>query len=129
MNHLIYVAMYIQTLSTGSDFTTASFRITIPPNEDNCGEFVIPQLFTVIDDEINEVVQSFVLVAEIGADVPESFTCFQREEGETGCNANMEPTARFGATKIQINDNDGRLDLHSLVHVIVRTYMSGPLLH
>ena len=54
--------------------------------------------------------QNFVLVAEIGADVPEGFTCFQREEGEAGCNVNMEPTARFGATRIQINDNDGRLD-------------------
>ena len=74
--------------------------------------------------------QSFVLVAEIGADVPEIFTCFQRalqniirvteipdgcigvqrEENEhkTGCNANMEPTARFGATRIHINDDDGR---------------------
>ena len=75
-------------------------------------EFVVPQLFNITDDDINEVVQSFVLVGEIGADVPESFTCFQREEGETGCNANMEPTARFGATKVSINDDDGRFGLY-----------------
>ena len=102
----------MQSLSTEHDFTTASFRITIPPSEVECGEYVIPQLFTIIDDDIDEVVQSFVLVGEIGADVPESFTCFQIEEGETECNANMEPTARFGATRIRINDNDRRLYLH-----------------
>ena len=56
--------------------------------------------------------QSFVLVAEIGASVPEDFTCFQREESETGCNVNMESNARFGATKISIADDDeGRFDL------------------
>ena len=66
-----------------------------------------------MDDDINEAVQSFVLVGEIGADVPDNFTCFQKEEGETGCNANMEPNARFGATTIQINDDDGRF-LHSI---------------
>ena len=72
--------------------------------------------------------QSFVLVAEIGADVPEHFTCFQkapqnfvavaadctclqREANETGCNANMEATARFGATRIHIIDDDSRFDL------------------
>ena len=122
----------LQSLQTGSDFTNESFDVEIPANEDNTepSDFVIPQRFNVIDDDINEVMQSFVLVAEIGADVPESLTCFQgalesfmpvtevsdgctrvrREEkgGETGCNANMEPTARFGATRIHINDNDGR---------------------
>ena len=72
----------------------------------------MPQLFNVTDDNIDEVVQSFVLVAEIGADVPEDYTCFQREGSETGCNANMESYARFGATKISINDDDdGRFDL------------------
>ena len=103
-------------LFTGADFSSASFVVTVPPSEDSTtSDFIIPQRFTVIDDDINEVVQSFVLVGEIGADVPESFTCFQRE-GETGCNVNMEETARFGATRIQINDNDGRLDLH-VIHL------------
>ena len=59
--------------------------------------------------------QSFILVAEIGADVPERLTCSQREEDETGCNGNMEPFARFGATKISIIDNDGRFDMHILL--------------
>ena len=106
----------LPSLFTGADFSSASFNVTIDPTEDSDepSDFTIPQNFTIIDDEIDEVVQSFVLVGEIGADVPESFTCFQREEGETGCNVNMEPTARFGATKIQINDNDGRFDVHVL---------------
>ena len=46
-------------------------------------------------------------MAEISEDVPENFTCFQKEVGEIGCNATMQPTARFGATKISIRDNDG----------------------
>ena len=58
--------------------------------------------------------QSFVLVGEIGADVPESFTCFQGNEGDIGCNLNSELTARFGATRISINDNDGRFDMYVL---------------
>ena len=99
-----------------ADFSSASFDVTIPPNENStaASDFIIPQGFTIIDDRIDEVVQSFVLVGEIGADVPESFTCFQREEGETGCNVSMEPTARFGATRIQINDNDGKFDMYVL---------------
>ena len=98
---------------TGIDFTNDSFRIAIPPNEDNSepSEFIIPQLFNITDDDIGEVVQSFVLVAEISASVPENFTCFQREESETGCNVNMESYARFSATKISITDDDGRFDL------------------
>ena len=104
---------------TGADFSSASFVVTIPPTEDSGepSDYIIPQFFTIIDDEIDEVVQSFVLVGEIGTDVPESYTCFQTEECEIGCNVNMEPTARFGATKIRINDNDGRLDLH--VHMFI----------
>ena len=77
------------------------------------------------------MVQNFVLVAEISGDVPKDFTCFQRaslnfvpgaeipenctclqrEENEIGCNANMEATARFGATRIHIIDDDGRFDI------------------
>ena len=63
--------------------------------------------------------QSFVLVAEIGEDVPESFTCFQREEDEIGCNGNMEPTARFGATKITINDDDGMFYVYCLLNFVI----------
>ena len=114
------------SLRTGSDFTNASFSIIIPPNENSTepSDYIIPQLFNVTDDDIDEDVESFVLIAEIGADVPESFTsfqrptqnvipesciCSQRKKRET---TSMESTARFGATKISINDNDGKFDLH-----------------
>ena len=118
---LLYLFSMLQSITvlslflfTGADFSSGSFVVTIPPNEDSTApsDFIIPQGFTINDDPFDAVVQSFVLVGEIGADVLESFTCFQREEGETGCNVTMQPTARFDATRIQINDNDGRLDLH-----------------
>ena len=61
------------------------------------------QVFTdIIDDEIDEFEQRFILVAEIGSDVPDSFVCFQRQAtGDTGC------MGRAGATEIKIVDNDG----------------------
>ena len=125
------------SLSTGSDFTNEYFVVEIPANEESDGpsEFVLEQQFHILDDDIDEVVQSFVLVAEIGTDVREDFTCFQRTsqsfiaaaeifesctclqraENETGCNANMEATARFGATRIHIYDDDGRFNSHTLI--------------
>ena len=112
-------ALYCHYLSiiVGVDFSNASFVVTVPPNEDSTelSDFVIPQQFNIIDDELDEIVQSFVLVGEIGADVPERFTCFQKGEGEIGCNVNREPTARFGATRIHINDNDGKFDMLYIV--------------
>ena len=58
------------------------------------GIFEIPANFTNIADE-----QCFILVAEIGSDVPDSFVCFQRLT--PGC------LGRVGATEIKIMDNDG----------------------
>ena len=125
-------ALHIMSLS-GADFTNATYVITIPPSEDSTepSDFIIPQLFNITDDNIDEVVQSFILVAEIDTDVPEEFTsfqssiqssvpegctCSQREERET---VNMEPNPRFGATRISINDNDGEVDLHFLFICII----------
>ena len=69
------------------------------------GVFEIPaSVTTIVDDEIDEFEQSFILVAEIGGDVPEIFVCFQRQAvGDTGC------FGRSGATEIKIVDNDGEL--------------------
>ena len=93
-------------LFTGIDFTNTSFSVKVTPDEGR--EFTIRREFNITDDAIDERVQSFVLVAEIGADVPDNFTCFQRQDGDRRCNNNTADTARFGATRIQINDNDGR---------------------
>ena len=64
--------------------------------------FVLPDDFSVIDDDVNEVEQALVLIGELGTDVPDSFACFQRLVGdERGCIA-----GRTGATTIRIIDND-----------------------
>ena len=54
----------------------------------------------IIDDNIDEEQQSFVVVAEIGPDVPDGASCFQITEGATQC------YGRKGATEIRIIDND-----------------------
>ena len=54
----------------------------------------------IVDDNIDEDEQSFAIIAEIGADVPDAVACFQAEEGQTDC------FGRRGATEIRITDND-----------------------
>ena len=55
----------------------------------------------VINDDVNEIEQSFALIAVLGNDVPDDFTCFGRQVGDTEC------FNRTGATEIIIVDNDG----------------------
>ena len=62
--------------------------------------YEIPNFFSVRDDNIDEFMQSFAVVAEIGPDVPDNFTCFQRQAGLQDC------FGRHGATEIRIVDND-----------------------
>ena len=98
----VYVTIYL-LVPLGKDFTDNPSVVTIPASPDRSGVFEIPANFTTIeDDEIDEFDQSFILVAEIGSDVPDSFVCFQRQAiGDTGCRG------RAGATEIRIVDNDG----------------------
>ena len=87
---------------TGDDFIDQHLTITIPSTEDkSAGVFIVPEMFTVIDDDINEIEQSFALVAQLGSDVPDSFNCFQSVFGD------MECFGRTGVTEIIITDNDG----------------------
>lgn len=60
----------------------------------------------VIDDNINEIEQSFALVAHLGDDVPDRFVCFQRQVGDEEC------LGRMGATEIRITDNDRKSTWH-----------------
>ena len=87
----------------GQDFTDDPITFEIPASPDENGVFQIPSSVTdIIDDEIDEFDQSFILVAEIGSDVPDSFVCFQRQAiGDNICQG------RAGATEIKIVDNDG----------------------
>ena len=97
----MHVFLFLAIGYIGTDFTGRPFTITIPPTpNDPTSEFVIPENFIVIDDDVNEVQQSFVLVAQLGYDVPDEFACFQR------CSSDTDFCRRTGAAEIMIVDND-----------------------
>ena len=90
----------------GDDFTDVNLTIAIPPTEDKfTGIFRVPddEMFTVTGDDIFEIQESFALVAQLGSDVPDSFTCFQRVFDDTEC------FGRTGVAEIIIMDNFGML--------------------
>ena len=95
----------------GIDFSNISSTITVPAATTlGTQTYTIQRFFNVVDDNINELEQSFALVAEIGDDVPSNCfvegvglsdcSCFQTPYGETQC------FGRSGATEIRIADND-----------------------
>lgn len=81
------------------DFNTTRFEFPISAHTTvlTLPEYVI----NVADDEINEREEVFVLVAEIGSDVPNESACFQERHG-TDCTAD----GRRGVATIRIIDND-----------------------
>ena len=91
------------------DFSNTSFTIKIPASDDQAG--TVSQnvdrnathfTFNITDDHVNEIEQSFALVAILD-DVPEEFfACFQRS-GADACHG------KIGATEVNIMDNDGKL--------------------
>ena len=69
--------------------------------------FELPNFFQVIDDDIDEIDQSFAIVAELGPDVsdtPFNFSCFQ-----THITRGTQCFGRHGATDIIVYDNDRKL--------------------
>ena len=108
-------------LLLGDDFSQNGTIVTVPENSQ---EFQILQFFTIVDDDIDENEQSFVIVAEIGNDVPdkfatraetgfetsESISCFQLGVGGTEC------FGRHGATQIRIDDDDRKFS-HLLIAI------------
>ena len=100
----IYIILVFLQCMAGVDFSNMAMTFTVPGN---VNEFIIPNFFTVVDDEVNEISQSFALVAELGLDVPDDLACFQIIAGTAQCLG----TGRLGATEIRITDNDGRLFL------------------
>ena len=98
----------------GADFSEQCTDIIVPAAETAGSQtYIIRKFFTVVDDDLNEVVQSFALIAELGDDIPsncfvvmEGFgrdcSCFQTQVGETECFGG----GRSGATEIRIIDND-----------------------
>ena len=97
----------------GIDFSNSSITVTVPAATTlGAQTYTIQRFFNGVDDNINEVEQSFAIVAEIGDDVPyncfvegvglSDCSCFQTRVGETQC------FGRRGATEIRITDNDSK---------------------
>ena len=85
---------------SGSDFTEKSITLDIPAKTTS---FEVQQnIVEIFDDNIDEDWQSFVVVAEIGPDVPDGVSCFMINERTTQFHG------RQGATEIRITDNDGK---------------------
>ena len=83
-----------------ADFSNELVTVVVPAGSRT---FTIPEFFTIVDDDIDEDEQSFVVVVEIGPDVPDNVSCFQLGVGYTEC------FGRRGATEIKIDDNDRKL--------------------
>ena len=71
-------------LLLGTDFSDQCTTVTVPAATTlGIQSYTIPTFFTVDDDNINEVEQSFAIVAEIGPDVP--YNCFVEGVGLSDC--------------------------------------------
>ena len=97
-----------QTADAISDFSTKTTTITIPATasiDEETAVFTLPNsILSITNDEINEIEQSFALIAEIGIDVPDSFVCFQIADGDLDCVLD----GRKGASRIRIVNDDGK---------------------
>ena len=83
---------------TGADFTNMIFNFNILGNNSYNIKLMLDGITS--DDDIDEITQSFALIAQLGEDVPDNFACFQRYVGDSEC------FGRYGATEIIIYDND-----------------------
>ena len=87
----------------GLDFTSESITFELHRTEyDGPSTFQLPldSSFQIIDDSVNENMESFVLVAEV--ELPDNETvCFKRSVSDTMCHG------RVGATQINVIDSDG----------------------
>ena len=110
-------------LLLGADFSEQCTDIIVPAAKTPGSQtYIIEKFFTVVDDNINEVEQSFALIAELGDDIPSNCfvetvglsdcRCFQAQEGDTQC------FGRRGATEIRITDNDRKNKLY-MYYIIV----------
>ena len=83
--------------SSDRDFSSRTIKITIPVNRMS---FEIQTFFNITDDDINEVQETFAIIADI-IDVPEKISCFHRSQ--------LLCQGRHAATAIRIFDNDREL--------------------
>ena len=82
-----------------ADFSDQPITVEVPANSQ---QYQIREFFIIEDDDVDEDMQSFAIVAEIGEDVAENISCFQLGVGSAEC------FGRQGATEIRITDNDRR---------------------
>ena len=87
------------------DFVNASVTVEVPPSAKVYGfETVhLPQFFTVFNDDVDEHMQTFAIVAEIGGDVPDGVGCFMINSTHPHC------YGRRGAITIEIIDNNRKV--------------------
>ena len=97
------------------DFTSESITFELHRTEyDEPNTFQLPldSSFQIIDDSVNENMESFALVAEV--ELPDNETvCFKRSVSDTMCHG------RVGATQINVIDNDGE---YTFTHLNIFTY-------
>ena len=99
--HLSCRVLTVNVLFSDADFTVFTRTFSVPASPYmGTQTFCIPEFFRVIDDNINEMDQIFVLAVEIGADVPIGLGCFLLAAETAEC------FGRHGATRIIIKDND-----------------------
>ena len=96
--HLSLTVLTVIVIFSAADFTVSTRTVTVPYIGTQAFQF--PEFFRVIDDNINEMDQIFVLAVEIGADVPIGLGCFLLAAETAEC------FGRHGATRIIIKDND-----------------------
>ena len=98
-------------LLLGADFSEQCTDIIVPAAETAGSQtYTIEKFFTAVDDNINEVEQSFALIAELGDNIPSN--CFVEMVGLSDCRCFQTQVGecfgdgRSGATEIRITDND-----------------------
>ena len=92
-------------LLKGADFTDDCKEFTVPNFATGDNTYFLEEFFRVHDDDIDEVEQSFALIATLGSDVPDGVACFQSQVGDSDCIND----GRLGVTRIRIRDNDRKL--------------------
>ena len=86
-------------ISSGKDFFISN--VTLSPPQYTI-TYILPIFFKSVDDEVNEIEQSFAVIAHIGDDVPLDVGCFKVTNEATEC------FGRYGAFKVNIIDDDGK---------------------
>ena len=92
---------------TGADFNNVSFTVEVPAETTALRITNI----TIVDDNINEREEVFVLVARI-LDQAAGVACFQLDE-----NSPCKSKGHIGGTQLSIRDNDGKcIYKYSCIH-------------